>query len=156
MISRSFAKANFGPSLPDLSDAPANILPYTEDRYDGVIIQSEKLPITEQAFTEALKDSLSYWKMKQRRGIWLKIPIQYSHYIPIAVANGFQFHHAENSYLMLTNWLSNQSSSRLPLNASHQVGVGCVVINKQGKILLVQERNGPLKNTQIWKLPTGK
>jgi ADP-ribose pyrophosphatase YjhB (NUDIX family) len=37
--------------------------------------------------------------------------------------------------------------------ASHQVGVGCVAFNDEGKLLAVQERTGGF--TGIWKLPTG-
>jgi ADP-ribose pyrophosphatase YjhB (NUDIX family) len=84
----------------------------------------------------------------------LKVPIEKSEYIPIAVKAGFAFHHAEARYVMLTTWLS-QDENHLPPNASHQVGVGCVVVSPDKKLLLVQERNGPLKGTGIWKLPTG-
>ena len=31
-----------------------------------------------------------------------------------------------------------------------QVGVGALVINEQGQMLVVQERNGPLKGRSIW------
>lgn len=65
---------------------------------------------------------------------------------------GFVMHHAEKEYLMLTHWLSKEEN-KLPVNASHQVGVGCVAFNKEGKLLAVKERTGGL--TGIWKLPTG-
>jgi hypothetical protein len=32
---------------------------------------------------------------------------------------------------MLTNWLSDDEN-KLPPNASHQIGVGCVVFNDEG------------------------
>jgi len=31
-----------------------------------------------------------------------------------------------------------------------QVGVGALVLNEQGHMLVVQERNGPLKGRSIW------
>lgn len=141
-------------NVPDLSDAPPSILSYLEDKYDGVIVDSEKLPDNDAGFTEAIDASLSYWRSHHRRGVWLKVPIEKASFIPIATSRGFQFHHAENSYLMLTHWLAD-GENRLPANASHQVGVGCVVINKEGHLLLVQEKSGPLRGTGIWKLPTG-
>ena len=60
----------------------------------------------------------------------------------------------EKDYLMLTKWLSHEEN-KLPPNASHQVGVGCVVLNANNKILCVQEANGPLKGMGVWKVPTG-
>ncbi len=51
-------------------------------------------------------------------------------------------------YVMLTRWLPDEPST-LPPNASHQVGVGACVINAQGLVLVVQERNGPLKGRQV-------
>jgi ADP-ribose pyrophosphatase YjhB (NUDIX family) len=82
-----------------------------------------------------------------------KVPIEKSELIAPAVAAGFTFHHAERSYLMLNHWLSEEEN-RMPANATHQVGVGCVVIH-DGKMLAVQERTGPLRGTGIWKMPTG-
>jgi ADP-ribose pyrophosphatase YjhB (NUDIX family) len=82
-----------------------------------------------------------------------QVPIEQSELIAPAVAAGFTFHHAERSYLMLNHWLSEEEN-RMPANATHQVGVGCVVIN-DGKMLAVQERTGPLRGTGIWKMPTG-
>jgi hypothetical protein len=49
---------------------------------------------------------------------------------------------------MLTRWLPEEPST-LPPNASHQVGIGACVINEQGQVLVVQERNGPLKGKQV-------
>lgn len=145
---------SFEAKIPDLSAAPANILPYTEDRYDGVIVDYKHLPTQDADFTAALDASLHYWREHKRRGIWLKLPIQHASFIPICTARGFIFHHAEAAYVMMTHWLG-EGESRLPRNASHQVGVGSVVIDADGRLLLVQERNGPLRGAGVWKLPTG-
>lgn len=40
--------------------------------------------------------------------------------------------------------------------AAAQVGVGAVVVNESGELLMVQERNGPLKGRGVWKMPTGE
>ncbi len=42
--------------------------------------------------------------------------------------------------------------------ASHaQVGVGAFVFDRQSRrVLMVQERNGPLRGKGVWKMPTGK
>ena len=133
---------------------PPQVLLYKNDRYDGVIVDTKGLPEAEGEFAARLADSIAHWKKLHRRGVWLKIPIQRAHLIASAIEQGFVFHHAERDYVMLNHWLSEAEENKLPPNASHQVGVGCVVL-KDGKLLLVQEKNGPLKNTGIWKLPTG-
>lgn len=153
--SRKLSKmVSFEANIPDLSDAPTNILRYTEDRYDGAIVDFKQLPSNDGDFTAALDASLAYWRANKKRGIWMKLPIQNASFIPIATARGFVFHHAENNYVMMTHWLGD-GESRLPQNASHQVGVGSVVIDDTGRLLLVQEKNGPLKGAGVWKLPTG-
>jgi hypothetical protein len=58
------------------------------------------------------------------------------------------------SQVTLNAWLP-AGSSTLPLQASHYVGVGVAVLNDEGNLLVVQERNGPLKGRNFWKVPTG-
>ena len=74
--------------------------------------------------------------------------------IPQALELGFQFHSAEKGCVLLSNWLPN-SESKLPLGATHQVGVGAVVFNANREMLVVKERSGPLRDLKIWKMPTG-
>lgn len=120
------------------------MLTYVVDRYDGVIINGNKLPDDFNTYVRQLKNSLSHWRNSGNRGVWLKVPIEKSEFISPAVAEGFKFHHAEQGYAMLNHWLSEQEENKMPPNASHQVGVGCVVVH-EGKLLLVQEKNGPLR-----------
>ncbi|KAH7437015.1 hypothetical protein KP509_05G052700 [Ceratopteris richardii] len=54
---------------------------------------------------------------------------------------------------MLTFWISDAPCT-LPANASHQVGIGAMVID-DNKILVVQEATGPTKGSGNWKIPTG-
>lgn len=134
-----------------------DVLRYDKDKYKGVIVDCSALPSKLEDFIFQLNYSLQHWKVIGRRGVWLKIPIEKSHFISPAVDMGFCFHHAEKEYLMLNYWLSPEEN-RMPPNASHQVGVGSVVILGQGsnkKLLLVQEKSGPLRGSGIWKLPTG-
>lgn len=98
--------------------------------------------------------ALQAWKIAAYAGIWLKLPIARSHLIPAAVARGFTFHHAESGYVMMTAWLAERGAT-LPPNASHQVGVGALVLNAAGEMLVVKERTGPAAVHDIWKVPTG-
>jgi Nudix hydrolase domain/NUDIX domain len=94
------------------------------------------------------------WRRRGVRGVWLPLPSALARLVPVAVDAGLQYHHAERSYLMLTAWLPGTPST-LPANASHQVGVGAVVANSRGEMLVVKERLGPAAKAGIWKMPTG-
>ncbi|CAG9464324.1 unnamed protein product [Pedinophyceae sp. YPF-701] len=130
------------------------MLKHKEDFYGGVIVDGDALPSDAARFEAELDASLESWRATGKRGVWLKVPTQQSHLIPLAVARGFIFHHAEPSHAMLTNWLPDTPST-LPANASHQVGVGAFVINSKREVLVVQERSGPLRGKGVWKMPTG-
>lgn len=140
----------------------------------------ERLLNNAAVFRRCLRTSLQDWKASRYRAVWLRIPIEHSQLITEAVKEGFVFHHAEPDYLQLVNWLPSldltrdcgstaedlklytqgsveyMNSTPLPANASHQVGVGCVVMHPDGRrLLVVQERRGPLRGKGVWKMPTG-
>ena len=46
---------------------------------------------------------------------------------------GFRYHHTEPTYLMLVYWIP-ESESTIPLNASHRVRVGAVVLNHNKEV----------------------
>lgn len=125
------------------------------DSYGGMIVDSNLLPSHADEFSARLAHSMKVWQEDGKRGIWLKIPTKHAHLVGAAVNGaGFQFHHAQPDYLMLTHWLPDTPST-LPAGPSHQVGVGAFVLNERKEVLVVQEKNGPLKGKQVWKLPTG-
>lgn len=67
----------------------------------------------------------------------LSVTTYYSSYVIMTpVQEGFRYHHAEQSYLMLTYWIPDDEPCLLPANASHQVGVGGFVINNQMEVNL--------------------
>lgn len=57
--------------------------------------------------------------------------------------------------LILSQWLPTDVKSRLPLGPYFQAGVGCVVFNPEGKMLVVKEITGPAAARDLWKMPTG-
>jgi ADP-ribose pyrophosphatase YjhB (NUDIX family) len=130
----------------------SSTLEHTVDGYGGVTVRGESLPNTKEEFEKQIRHSLESWKEAGRRGVWLKIPVSKVDYASLALELGFVMHHAEKEYLMLTNWLTEEEN-KLPSNASHQVGIGCVAFNEEGKLLSVQEMTGGFQG--IWKLPTG-
>lgn len=146
------AHGNFLSSPSCSTTTKGKILKHNFDNYDGVII-TDDLKCSPEEFEKNLRSSLQEWVSNLKKGVWLKLPPEKIDLASVAVENGFSFHHAEREHLMLNMWLS-ESENTLPPNASHQVGVGCV-LERQGRLLCVQEKYGPLRGLGVWKLPTG-
>ncbi|CAH2078937.1 unnamed protein product [Thlaspi arvense] len=124
------------------------------DNYNGVTV-TIKERIDAEVFTERLRASLSHWRETGKKGIWIKLALGFANLVEPAVSEGFRYHHAEPDYLMLVSWISHTRDT-IPANASHVVGVGALVLNKETQeILVVQERSGYFKDKNVWKLPTG-
>ncbi|XP_058085522.1 nudix hydrolase 8-like [Magnolia sinica] len=136
------------------SSRESYVLPAYEDQYGGIVVDYERLPFDTNVFASSLQVSLAHWKLKGNKGVWLKLPLERSELVPIAVKEGFIYHHAEKEYLMLTYWIP-EGPSMLPSNASHQVGVGAFVINNKNEVLVVQEKHSSPAFSGSWKLPTG-
>lgn len=133
------------------------LLDAADDLYDGKKVSPAALPPPHDtaAFAARLSASLAAWAAAGRRGVWLQLPASHAPFIPVALEQGFVFHHAEKDYVMMTRWLPADEPCTLPPNASHQVGVGSFVVNSRREVLVVQERSGPLRGRGVWKMPTG-
>nr|XP_009790433.1 PREDICTED: nudix hydrolase 8-like isoform X2 [Nicotiana sylvestris] len=105
----------------------------SDDEYGGVIVNAERLPSNPAKFTSVLRASLAHWKVKGKKGVWLKLPVDKCDLVPIAIKEGFQYHHSEKGHVMLTYWIPDEPCM-LPSNASHQVGVGGFVINDKNEV----------------------
>ncbi|KAG4987619.1 hypothetical protein JHK85_030602 [Glycine max] len=115
-------------STSSLCSRNLRVLDAFDDVYEGVVIDSDRLPDNPSTFAANLRFSLSHWKKMGKKGIWLRLPSEQSDFVPIAIKEGFRYHHAEPGYVMLTYWIP-EGPCMLPANASHQVGVGGFVIN---------------------------
>ncbi|XP_073283544.1 nudix hydrolase 8-like isoform X2 [Primulina huaijiensis] len=131
-----------------------DILDALDDEYGGVVVNPERVPSNPDVFARALRLSVHHWKIKGKKGVWLKLPLEKSDLVPVAVKEGFMYHHAERSFVMLTFWIPD-GPSLLPSNASHHVGVGGFVINDKDEVLVVQETHCPPTLHGLWKIPTG-
>lgn len=58
--------------------------------------------------------------------------------------HGFQYHHAQHDYAMLTKWLPTTPST-IPENLLYNVGVGAFILNSKNEMLLVKEGSGVTK-----------
>jgi len=129
-------------------------LDFKEDTYDGVIVDWNSLPKSPIDFMRVLRTSLSEWKSQGKKGVWMAIPVERADLIPVAIKHGFKPHHSEETHIVFTTWLSRPPNA-LPAQAAHYVGVGVAVVNAAGQLLVVQEKNGPLRGRDYWKVPTG-
>ncbi|XP_065850763.1 nudix hydrolase 8-like [Euphorbia lathyris] len=137
----------------DMSAVPSITVDGWEDEYGGIIIDPNTLPSSSNAFASAIRASLSNWKLKGKRGIWLKLLMEQAELIPIAIQEGFEYHHAEPGYVMLTYWIPDEPCS-LPATPSHHIGVAAFVVNQNKQILVVKEKC-PCTCSGVWKMPTG-
>ncbi|XP_054710948.1 uncharacterized protein LOC129220543 [Uloborus diversus] len=122
------------------------------DLYNGMTVDTRDLSLSDSDFESKLTKSLSDWIEKGVRGIWFKVNISNSSYIPILVKHEFLFHHAKTSYVMLTRWLPKDEPNLLPQYPHTHIGVGGMVINDQNQVLTIQEK---YHATPHWKLPGG-
>jgi 8-oxo-dGTP pyrophosphatase MutT (NUDIX family) len=127
------------------------------DPFGGVTVDiAEYESMTSEVFSGALGDSLIEWRGSGKRGIWLRFPLSAANLIPEAVKHGFKNHHAMPDYTMMTSWLDESMPSMLPLYPHHQIGVGGMLINGEGKVLCIQEKRGVTAGMKgFWKLPGG-
>ena len=142
------------------SDSPASppppLLEVQEDRYGGVEVGVREGGEAEvSAFVAELHAALDAWEAAGKQGIWLRLPREAHGFVSAAVAARFRYHHATEQYLQLTRYLPS-GPSPLPRYAFTQLGVGGVVVNDAGDVLMVQERVSPSPRMQgSWKLPGG-
>lgn len=129
------------------------LLPAVNDEHGGVIVNIEE-PMDSTVFHVALRASMSKWRNEGKKGIWIKLPIALANLVEFAVKEGFWYHHAEPKYLMLVYWIP-ETLCTLPVNATHRVGVGAILLTEKREVLVVQEKSGIFRGTGVWKIPTG-
>lgn len=128
------------------------LLEAVPNRFKGIEIAPEALPKSADEFRTRLADSLKAWEKEEFKLIWLNIPIALSALVPIATEAGFTYHHASETYLMLTKPLV--SDALIPAYATHYIGAGGVVINSRRELLVVSELHRR-SESPYYKLPGG-
>ncbi|XP_057512885.1 nudix hydrolase 2-like [Actinidia eriantha] len=132
----------------------SKLLTAMNDEHGGVIVEMTTEPMDAHVFSSLLRTSISHWRQQGKKGVWIKFPIELVNLVEPAVKEGFYFHHAEPKYLMLVHWIP-ETTNTLPGNATHRVRIGAFVMNEKKEVLVVQEKNGVLRGTGVWKFPTG-
>jgi ADP-ribose pyrophosphatase YjhB (NUDIX family) len=136
-----------------------DILGFHLDKYGGVILDAKSEENHE--LNGKLSRTLSFLKTTGfKKGVWLELNTYQAVSVDFACNSlGFDFHHAKPGSLTLSKWIGDNEST-LPNGATHQLGVGSVVIrrnddNTSQSVLMVKEKTGPAAAMDIWKLPTG-
>ncbi|XP_063903592.1 uncharacterized protein LOC135123026 isoform X2 [Zophobas morio] len=122
------------------------------DRFNGVTVHSESEPCNISDFGDKVDNSIKKWRDDGRRGIWFKVHLDQSDWVPVLVKKGFRYHHAKDDFVMMYLWLPVEENCNIPPYAHTMIGVGAVVINDQNKILVVSEKYYQVPH---WKLPGG-
>ncbi|KAJ8939839.1 hypothetical protein NQ314_010968 [Rhamnusium bicolor] len=135
-------------------DNDKSVFEGTPDRFKGVTIHSDKEKCDINEFAKKLEDSLEFWKENGKRGIWFRVHLDQSDWVPVLTKNGFKFHHAKEEFVMMYLWLPKEEHCNIPQYAHTMIGVGAVVVNDKSQVLVVTERYSVI-NKPFWKLPGG-
>ncbi|KAM3134131.1 hypothetical protein pb186bvf_013752 [Paramecium bursaria] len=124
------------------------------DAYRGFNINYnaiDKYRNNQELFEQDLKQLFIRSAQENWKAIWIELSKDQLDFAQILVNKGFKMHNCSQDRIRFSKWLLDEPS-RLPHQSTHFVGVGGVII-KEGKILMVQEKNGIRKGA--WGVPGG-
>jgi 8-oxo-dGTP diphosphatase len=105
------------------------------DKYGGVVINSTTLPIRKDEVIREIGSLIE--SLKDKKLLWIRVPIGKSDLIPVLTNFGFEFHHCDEKNLMLIKKLAQDSY--IPTTKNFIVGVGALVLN-DGRLLVIKDR----------------
>ena len=121
--------------------------------FKGVEVEPDVLPADPEVFRLALQQALADWTAEGLLLVWVKIAKSQAAHIPVAVKQGFRFHHSQPEYVLLTRPLVE--NPLIPPYATHYIGVGGVVVDDHDNLLVVSETYRQNLDRPFWKLPGG-
>jgi 8-oxo-dGTP diphosphatase len=116
-----------------------------DDRYDGVITDNSSLPQTKDEFKKEVVRLID--NLKNKKLLWIKLPIEKSDLIPILTSLDFEFHHCDERNLMLVKKMV--ADAIVPTTKNYIAGVGAIVFD-EGRLLVIKDRI-----SSGYKLPGG-
>jgi len=124
------------------------------DRYRGLLVDVRHEAVLQQSdFEQTLRVSLEKWKEEGVRGVWFRVDLGHSEFVPILVKHQFVYHHARREFVTLVRWLPEHESDQIPPYAHSLVGVGGMVVSEPDQQLLVVREK--YYKQPHWKLPGG-
>jgi ADP-ribose pyrophosphatase YjhB (NUDIX family) len=137
------------------------VLPYTEGSHMSIKVTVPSPPADRRVdegdpfdvtyFRQRLENTITAGRQLEKSSLWVEIPMTRASLIEEMVDLSFTFHHAKGPTANLVLWLL-ESENKIPEYATHQVGVGAMVVNSRNEILCVRELR---KNYLPWKVPGG-
>ena len=121
------------------------------DLYNGLIIETESIPLCISDFSNSLQTLLETSQKEKKALLWLDLTSKLHEHISVALSLGFEFHNCEAQRVTLTYQATK--NSYIPVPPTHTIGVGAVVINANNEILLVRDRIHT--SHSIYKFPGG-
>ena len=115
------------------------------DKYNGITIDIDTIPNDIKAFEHELISIIE--NAKDKKLLWIKLPIEKSDIIPLLTKYDFVFHHCNKKDITMLKKLITDSI--IPTAINHTLGVGAVIV-ENNKILLIKD-----KIWQQFKLPGG-
>lgn len=106
-----------------------------DNKYNGVIVDNTTLPKKKDAFKEEIV--LLMGSLKDKKLLWINIPIEKSDFIPVLTNLNFEFHHCDEKSLMLVKKLTQ--GALIPTTKNYIAGVGAIVF-KEGQLLVIKDR----------------
>ncbi|HHH19495.1 MAG TPA: NUDIX domain-containing protein [Campylobacterales bacterium] len=127
------------------------MLQVQEDRYNGLIIETETIQPTVSEFEQALTNLLQEAQKNQKNLIWLDLTTKRASHIAVATKLDFIFHNCEAHRITLVHRV--KPDAYIPVPPTHTIGVGAVVINDNNELLMVRDRIHT--SSSLYKLPGG-
>jgi len=151
-------KSSLGSQAVEVQDDNGNwmdTLPFIEGRHRSVrIVVDGAIVARKDDFGEKLRNTIDSCREIGKASIWAEVPIQFGSFMEELSKEKFVLHHADESGKVanLYLWLNEETECKIPSFATHQIGVGAIVINSRDEILVVRE----LRNNYLpWKIPGG-
>lgn len=107
----------------------------SHDKYGGVIVDHASLPEQKDEFTKEIVDLIE--TSSDKKLIWIKLPINKSDYIPFLTKLNFEFHHCDETNIMLIRKL--KPNALVPTTKNYIVGVGAIVFHHD-QLLVIKDR----------------
>jgi ADP-ribose pyrophosphatase YjhB (NUDIX family) len=124
-----------------------------DDDESGLYSTDSKSALSIEDFQNRLLNTIEICKQLNKKSLWIQVPMSKARYIEACTdIPGLEFHHAEGDTAHLALWLKQDIENKIPEYATHQVGVGAIVVNSNNEILCVRELR---KNFRKWKIPGG-
>ncbi|KAL6727921.1 hypothetical protein Aduo_009757 [Ancylostoma duodenale] len=144
------------------------VLPSKGIRYGNVEVKTARLTAyMKDTFANQLVQSLQQWRDSGIQAVFFRITLEVAPFAfalrnvfhreedcflaPILAIHGFKYHEVKPEQLTMTRWLPN-SPSGLETHACNWQAVSAIVVDRNGRILLVEEDR---RKQDGWTLPGG-